>query len=70
MVHVDGTARPQIIKREQNPRYYDNIKTYCDRNKEKAIINTSFNVHEQPIIISPDLAVKGFLQNRIEILIL
>ena len=70
VVHVDGTARPQIIKREHNQRYYDVIKTYCDRNNERALINTSFNVHEQPIIISPDLAVRGLLQNRIDILIL
>ena len=70
VVHVDGTARPQIIKREHNQRYYDVIKTYCDRNNERALINTSFNVHEQPIIISPDLAIRGLLQNRIDILIL
>ena len=70
MVHIDSTARPQIIKREHNQRYYDVVKTYCDRNNERALINTSFNVHEQPIIISPDLAIKGLLENRIDILVL
>ena len=70
VVHVDGTARPQIIKKEHNQRYYDVIKTYCERNNEMALVNTSFNVHEQPIILSPDLAIKGLLQNRIDILVL
>ena len=36
VVHVDGTARPQIIKPEHNKYYYDLIKTYCVRNGEKA----------------------------------
>ena len=70
VVHVDGTARPQIIKPEHNKYYYDLIKTYCVRNGEKALINTSFNAHEQPIIISPDLAIKCLIENRIDILVL
>lgn len=70
VVHIDGTARPQIISPDFNKRYYDLVKTYCDRNKKKALINTSFNVHEQPIIISPDLAIKNLLENRIDTLIL
>ena len=70
VVHIDGTARPQIIKAEHNQRYYDVIKTYCERNNEKALINTSFNAHEQPIVISPDLAIKCLVENRIDILVL
>ena len=70
VVHVDGTARPQIIKKKHNPRYYDVIKNYCVRSNEKALINTSFNAHEQPIILTPDLAIKSLLQNRIDILVL
>ena len=70
VVHVDGTARPQIVKYEHNKCYYDLIKTYCVRNAEKALINTSFNAHEQPIIISPDLAIKCLIENRIDILVL
>tara|TARA_B100000989_G_scaffold297250_1_gene282486 strand:- start:391 stop:2109 length:1719 start_codon:yes stop_codon:yes gene_type:complete len=70
VVHIDGTARPQIISPEQNLRYYDLVKTYCERNKKKALINTSFNAHEQPIIISPNLAIKCLLENRIDVLVL
>ena len=70
VVHIDGTARPQIIKAKHNQRYYDVIKKYCDRNNEKALINTSFNAHEQPIVISPDLAINCLLENRIDILVL
>jgi carbamoyltransferase len=70
VIHIDGTARPQIIKKNHNPRYYEIIKNYCVRSKEKCLINTSFNAHEQPIISTPDLAIKSLLQNRIDILIL
>ena len=39
-------------------------------NKKKALINTSFNAHEQPIIISPDLALKCLIENRVDVLVL
>ena len=70
VVHIDGTARPQIIKPDQNYNYYNLVKTYCDRNNKKALINTSFNAHEQPIIISPDLAIDCLLNNRVDVLVI
>ena len=70
VVHIDGTARPQIISPNLNNRYYSLVKTYCERNKKKALINTSFNAHEQPIIISPDLALKCLIENRVDVLVL
>ena len=70
VVHIDETARPQIIKKEHNPRYYDVVKKYCDRNNEMALINTSFNVHEQPIILTPELGLKGLFEDRIDALVL
>ena len=70
VVHIDGTARPQIISLKQNKKYYDLVKTYCERNNKKALINTSFNAHEQPIIISPELAIKCLLDRRIDVLVI
>ena len=60
----------KIISPNLNNRYYSLVKTYCERNKKKALINTSFNAHEQPIIISPDLALKCLIENRVDVLVL
>ena len=49
-VHIDGTARPQVLRREDNPDYYDVIKEYYDITGVPSVINTSFNMHEEPIV--------------------
>ncbi len=60
-VHVDGTARPQLIRREINPGYYDVLKEYEKLSGIPCLINTSFNMHEEPIVHSPADAVRAFL---------
>tara|TARA_R110002072_G_scaffold302924_1_gene489834 strand:- start:4436 stop:6259 length:1824 start_codon:yes stop_codon:yes gene_type:complete len=67
-VHVDGTARPQLVKREQNPGYYDIIKEYGKLSGVPCLINTSFNMHEEPIVCSPADAVRAFLDGRLDYL--
>jgi len=65
-VHVDGTARPQLIKREVNPGYYDIIQEYEKLSGIPSLINTSFNMHEEPIVCSPADAVRAFLQGNLD----
>lgn len=67
-VHVDGTARPQLVKREQNQGYYDIIKEYEKLSGVPCLINTSFNMHEEPIVCSPDDAVRAFLDGKLDYL--
>jgi carbamoyltransferase len=67
-VHVDGTARPQLIRREVNPDYYDILVEYEKLSGSPSLINTSFNMHEEPIVCSPDDAVRAFLDGRIDAL--
>ena len=69
-VHVDGTARPQLIKRDVNPGYYDIIKAYEALSGSPSVINTSFNMHEEPIVCSPEDAVRAFLLGELDYLIL
>ena len=66
VVHVDGTARPQVVSRETNPLYYDIIKEYERMTGIPALINTSFNVHEEPIINRPQDAFKALQQGRVD----
>ncbi|MBN8939164.1 MAG: hypothetical protein J0H01_06720 [Rhizobiales bacterium] len=65
-VHVDGTARPQIIHREQNPVYYDVLHAYERKTGIPALINTSFNVHEEPIINRPEEALRALKEGRVD----
>jgi carbamoyltransferase len=70
VVHLDGTARPQVVRRDRSPEYYRIIEAFEERTRLPAIINTSFNMHEEPIVRSADDAVRAFLQGRLDYLAL
>ena len=67
-VHVDGTARPQLIRREINPGYYDIIAAYFERTGVPCLVNTSFNLHEEPIACTPADALRTFIRSDLECL--
>jgi carbamoyltransferase len=69
VVHVDGTARPQVIERRQNSLYYDILAAYKARTGVPVLINTSFNVHEEPIINSPDECARALADRRIDFVV-
>jgi len=71
VVHVDGTARPQIIFEEDNPHYYYLVKKYYEDYGFLSIINTSFNMHEEPIVNTPNDALKVLVEfEAIDILVI
>jgi carbamoyltransferase len=70
VTHVDGSARIQTIRRDQNPRYYDLIKAFEKRTGCAVIINTSFNVRGEPIVESPKDAINCFLHTQMDYLVL
>ncbi len=67
-VHIDGTARPQNVSMKSNESFYKIIKAYYDITGIPAVINTSFNMHEEPIVCSPDDAIRAFLKGRMDYL--
>lgn len=70
VVHVDGTARPQIIVREHNPSYHDIVQKYYKDTGTLSCINTSFNRHEEPIVHSPRDAIHALLEDAIDVLVI
>ncbi|TVR83580.1 MAG: hypothetical protein EA405_03815 [Rhodospirillales bacterium] len=66
VVHVDGTARPQVIRRAPNPLYYDILSAYAAGTGIPVLINTSFNAHEEPIINTPAECARALLDNRVD----
>ncbi len=69
VVHVDGTARPQIIDRDDNPLYYDIITEFKGISGIPCVVNTSFNAHEEPIINTPQEALNALTDDRIDFLV-
>ena len=69
VVHVDKTARPQIISRDDNYLYYDILTAFQNLTQLPVLINTSFNAHEEPIINTPKEAFQSLLDDRIDFLI-
>jgi carbamoyltransferase len=69
-VHVDGTARPQLVHPERNPGFYGILKAYHERTGIPTVINTSFNMHEEPIVKTPEDALRAFRQGRLPYLVL
>lgn len=70
VVHVDGTGRLQTIDKKSNPKYYHLIKSYYKKTGIPLILNTSFNVKGEPIVCTPEDAIKCFLSTEIDYLVL
>jgi len=69
-VHVDGSSRVQSVRRDQNERYYDLIKSFEARTGVPAVLNTSFNLKGEPIVNSPFDAVRTFYTSGLDALIM
>jgi carbamoyltransferase len=68
--HVDYSARVQTVHRETNPRYYRLLKEFEARTGCGLLVNTSFNVRNEPIVCSPEDAYRCFMRSAIDILVL
>jgi carbamoyltransferase len=67
-VHKDGTARAQLVSRENNPGLHKILSIYEHYTGIPALLNTSFNVHEEPIVCSPEDALISFKKAKIDYL--
>ena len=67
-MNVDGTARPQVVLKEDNSSLNKILSKYMELTGIPVIINTSFNMHEEPIVCSPDDAIRAYQQGAIDIL--
>ncbi len=68
VVHIDNTARPQTVKREQNPKYYDLINEFKKITGIGVLLNTSFNRKNEPIVHTPQDAINCFLGTDMDFL--
>jgi carbamoyltransferase len=68
VVHLDHTARPHLVRRDREPGYHRIIDAFRKRTGLPAVINTSFNMHEEPIVCDADDCVRGFLDGNLDYL--
>jgi carbamoyltransferase len=68
VVHVDGTARPQILDPETAPDFYKIAVAYHQFTGIPSLINTSFNMHGEPIVCTPEDALRSFNQGKLDYL--
>jgi carbamoyltransferase len=66
VVHIDGSARPQIVSESDNSLYYRVLRAFYERTGLPVLVNTSFNVHEEPIIDTPNQALRSLVDGRID----
>jgi carbamoyltransferase len=69
VVHVDGTARPQIVRDEDNPLFAAILRRFRDQTELPVLINTSFNVHEEPIVNRPEECLQALAEGRVDFVV-
>lgn len=66
--HVDQTARPQLVRAEVEPLYHHLLSEYLRLTGLPLVINTSFNVHEEPIVCQPTEGIKALQTGMVDVL--
>lgn len=69
-LHIDGSTRPQILRRDENPRYHRLLQAWQNDTGVPALLNTSFNESGYPLVSTPADALLMFLRTDIDTLIL
>jgi carbamoyltransferase len=65
--HIDQTARPQLVTKEVNSKYHELLSEYYRLTGLPMCINTSFNVHEEPIVCKPQEGLDSLLSGVIDV---
>lgn len=68
--HIDGTARPQIVSRNEDEFTWNILNEYYKLTNKKALINTSFNLHNWPIIATKEIALDSWLKSDTDCLLI
>jgi len=70
VVHIDNTVRVQTVTKKDNKRYYDLINYFYKLTNVPILLNTSFNLKGEPIVNSPNDALRTFYSSSLDILVI
>ncbi len=70
ITHVDYSARVQTVHRQTNPRFHALLESFKKLTGCSVLVNTSFNVRDEPIVCTPDDAYRCFMATEMDVLVL
>lgn len=70
VTHVDGTTRPQVVRRDVNERYWRLIEAFEERTGTPVVLNTSFNLSGDPIVCDARDAIQTFYDTGLDALVI
>lgn len=70
ITHVDHSARVQTVRPDSNPEFYRLLQAFKELTGYAVLVNTSFNVRDEPIVCSPDDAYRCFMGTEMDLLVL
>lgn len=68
--HINGTCRVQTVNESQNEKYYGLLKAIKSRSGAGVVLNTSFNLKDQTITMTPKQAISRFINSEINFLVI
>ena len=68
--HIDGSCRVQTVTKKQNLKYYNLLREVGRLTKIPVVLNTSFNLKDQTITMSPQQAIERYLDSDIDFLVI
>ena len=69
ITHVDYSARIQTVDGKENPRLYELLRAFKAKTGYGILVNTSFNVRDEPMVCTPDDAYRCFMGTEMDILV-
>ncbi len=70
VVHIDNSTRAHLVKKEANPKYWKLINEFSKISGLPVILNTSFNIQGEPIVCTPEDALRTFYATEIDYLVM
>jgi carbamoyltransferase len=70
VVHADGTLRPQTVRRDLNPRFWNLLNEFGRLTGDPVLLNTSLNIKGEPMICHPREAIRCFYDSGIDVLVI
>jgi carbamoyltransferase len=70
VTHIDNSARHQSVTETSNPKFYQLIKSFYGRTRVPVLLNTSFNGPKEPIVETPEDAIRCFYETGLDHLVI
>ena len=70
ITHVDYSARVQTVHEDTNPRFHRLLRSFKQETGRGVLVNTSFNVRDEPIVCTPGDAYKCFMATEMDVLVM